>query len=59
MTHQYKNNTISLEGPAGNVVTLFNQFGWTMDSMSAALAGVSVTADIKHQKTFGGNYCSP
>jgi hypothetical protein len=30
-----------------------------MDSISAALAGVSVTADIKQRKTFEGNYCSP
>ena len=59
MTHRYKNDTISLEGPSGNVVTLSNQFGRTMDSMSAALAGVSVTADIKQRKIFGGNYCSP
>jgi hypothetical protein len=27
MTHRYKNDTISLKGPSGNVVTLLNQFG--------------------------------
>ena len=58
MTHRYKNDTISLEGPSG-IVTLSNQFGRTMDSTSAALAGVSMTADIKQHETFGENYCSP
>jgi hypothetical protein len=58
MTHQYKNDTISLEGPLG-MVTLSNQFGQTMESKSAALAGVSMTADIKQCKAFGENYCSP
>ena len=58
MTHRYKNDTISLEGPSG-LVTLSNQFGKTMDATSAALAGVSLTADIKQHKTFGGNCHSP
>ena len=58
MTHQYKHDTISLEGPSG-IVTLSNQFGRTIDSKSAALAGVSMTADIKQRETFGENYCSP
>jgi hypothetical protein len=58
MTHRYKDDTISLEGPSG-MVTLSNQFGLTRDSASAALAGVSLTADIKQRKTFRGNNHSP
>ncbi|KIM85938.1 hypothetical protein PILCRDRAFT_30668, partial [Piloderma croceum F 1598] len=58
MTHRYKNDTISLEGPLGKV-TLTNQFGRTMDSGSAAAAGVSLTADIKQREAIGGNSHSP
>jgi hypothetical protein len=58
MTHRYQNDTISLEGPSGPI-TLSNQFGRTMDSASAALAGVSLTADIKQCKALGGNDSSP
>ena len=58
MTHRYKNDTISLEGPSGSII-LSNQFGQMIDSASAALAGVSLTADIKQREAYGGNYHSP
>jgi len=58
MTHRYKNDTISLEGPSGSII-LSNQFGQMIDSASAALAGVSLTADIKQREAFGGNCHSP
>jgi hypothetical protein len=58
MTHRYKNDTISLEGPSGKI-TLTNQFGRTLDSGSAAAAGVSLTADIKQRVAFRGNSHSP
>jgi hypothetical protein len=58
MTHQYKSDTISLEGPSGKV-TLTNQFGQTLDSGSAAAAGVSLMADIKQSEAFRRNSHSP
>ena len=58
MTHRYKDDTISLEGPLGTV-TLPNQFGKTRDSASAALAGVSLTADVKQRKVSRGTAVPP
>jgi hypothetical protein len=58
MVHRYDNDTISFDGPSGQV-TINNELGQTRDALSAEAAGVSLTSDIKQHKALKGDTNSP
>lgn len=58
MKHKYGKVTIRIQSKRGDTIVL-NEFGRTADTATAAVAGVSLTADIKQREACRGNFHPP